>query len=327
MLAALDSAGCVVLGTHMNADGDGAGSEVAMASFLARRGARAVIVNPTPWPNSYAFLLEGEEPVEVTEPESAEGRWALGEADLFLILDTSEAGRLGGVYDAMRGRAIAVLDHHPENPDPLGDPAVRDPSACATGELVLDLFDVAGEAPNRREAEAIYVAVATDTGSFRFSNTTPRTHRMAARLLEAGVDPEAMYRRLYARYTPARLHLLREALGSLQVDSELPIAWISLTLAQVHRSGADREAMEGVVEYARRLEGMEVALLIREIGGGRVKVSLRSNGPVNVAELARGLGGGGHEKAAGAVLDGSLAAATERILASVRPAVREVASG
>lgn len=309
----------------MNADGDGAGSEVAMASFLVRRGVRAAIVNPTSWPQPYAFLLEGVEAVEALDPTSLDGERALERADLFLVLDTSEAGRLGKVYEFVRGRPIAVIDHHPENPDPLGDPGVRDPTACATGELVLDLFDVAGETPTRREAEAIYVAVATDTGSFRFSNTTPRTHRIAARLLEAGVDPEAMYRRLYATYTPGRLQLVREALGSLEVDPELPIAWIALSLQQVHASGADRDDMEGVVEYARRLAGIEVALLIREIGSGRVKVSLRSNGPVNVAELARGLGGGGHDKAAGAVLEGSLAGATERILAAVRPAVREVA--
>lgn len=322
VLAALDAAERVVLATHMNADGDGAGSEVAMASLLDRRGARATIVNPTPFPDAYAFLLEEDLDLAVAEPGSPEGRRALAEADLFLVLDTSETSRLGDLVRAFGDRPVAVVDHHPENPDPLGDPAVRDPSACATGELVFDLFDIAGEAPTLREAEAIYVAVVTDTGSFRFGNTTARAHRMAARLLEAGVDPEAMYRRLYARYTPARLRLLRAALDSLEVHPELPIASISLTLAQVHEAGADRDDIEGIVEYARRLQEIEVALLLREIGGGRVKASLRSNGEVDVAAVARELGGGGHEKAAGVVLEGSLEGARRRLIEALRAGVR-----
>lgn len=321
VLGALDGARRVVLTTHVNADGDGAGSEVAMASFLGRRGTEARIVNPTPFPEPYAFLLGDLRPAD---PRSAEGRRFLEAADLFLVLDTSEASRLGPVADAVRDRPVAVVDHHPPNPEPLGDPAVRDPSACATGELVFDLLTVAGERMTRQEAAAIYVAVVTDTGSFRFSNTSPRTHRIAAGLLEAGVDPEAMYRRLYARYTPSRLGLIREALGSLDVDPGLPIAWISLTLEQVRGSDAEGEGMEGIVEYARRLRDVEVAILFREIGGGRTKASLRSNGDVDVAAIARALGGGGHEKAAGAVLEGSLEEARRRVLERVRSAVRAV---
>jgi phosphoesterase RecJ-like protein len=133
-----------------------------------------------------------------------------------------------------------------------------------------------------------------------------------------------MYRRLYARYTPARLRLLREALGSLEVDAGLPIAWISLTLAQVHESRAEREDMEGIVEYPRRLKDVEVAILFREIGGGRTKASLRSNGDVDVADVARRLGGGGHVKAAGVVLEAPLDEARRRVLEPVRSAVRAV---
>lgn len=324
VLACLDSARRVVLSTHVNADGDGAGSQVALASFLARRGSQATIVNPTPFPEMFEFLRED---LPLADPGTREGERALAEADLFVVLDTSEPSRLGKLPEAFRERPVVVLDHHPPNRDPLGDPAVRDPSACATGELVFDLFETAGERPTLGEAQAVYVAIVTDTGSFRFSNTTPRTHEIAARLVEFGVDPEAIYRRLYAQYTPARLRLIREALASLEVDPGLPLAWVSLTLEQVSSARADRDDMEGIVEYPRRLKGIEVAVLFREIGGGRIKASLRSNGEADVAAVARSLGGGGHAKAAGVVLKGPLAEARTQLLEAVRSTLRPLVQG
>lgn len=319
MRAALEQARRIVLTTHVNADGDGAGSEAALAGWLRRQGREPCIVNPTPFPEVYEFLVED---LPVHRLAEAAGRRALEEAELFLVLDTSEASRLGELGAILRTRRVAVLDHHPPNPEPLGDPAVRDPEACATGELAYDLLLLAGGELTRREAEGLYVAIATDTGSFRFSNTSPRAHRIAALLLEAGVEPEEMYRRLHARFTPARLGLLQRALASLRVDDELPISWITLTHRDVRESGAEKEELEGIVEYARRLQGIEVALLFRELPGGRTKASLRSNGDTDVAAVARSLGGGGHEKAAGVLLESPLHEATPRLLAAVREALR-----
>lgn len=322
--AALEQAGRIVLTTHVNADGDGAGSQAALAGWLLRRGREPSIVNPTPFPEVYEFLVED---LPVHRAAEAAGRRALEEAELFLVVDTSEASRLGQLAEWLPGRRVAVMDHHPPNPEPLGDPAVRDPDACATGELAYDLLLLAGEGLTRREAEGLYVAIATDTGSFRFSNTSPRAHRIAALLLEAGVKPEEMYRRLHAQFTPARLGLLQRALASLRVDEELPISWITLTHRDVRESGAEQEELEGIVEYARRLRGIEVALLLRELPGGRTKASLRSNGETDVAAVARSLGGGGHEKAAGVLLESPLQEATPRLLAAVREALRSASTG
>lgn len=307
-----------MLTTHVNADGDGAGSQVAVAAWLRRRGVEATILNPTPFPGAYRFLLADLEAYTVADRE---GRTAARNADLFLVLDTSERSRLGDLPGLLEGRPTAVIDHHPPNADALGDPAVLDPSACATGELVWDLLRVDGTSPRRQEAEGLYVAIVTDTGSFRFANASPRCHRIAARLLEAGVDPEAMYRRLYARHTPERLALLRRALGTLRTDPGLPVAWISLTRGMVEAAGAGREDMEGIVEYARRLRDVEVAILFRELPDGQTKASLRSNGPVDVSAVARALGGGGHVKASGALLPLPLEAAEEAVLSEVRRAV------
>ncbi len=309
----------VVLSTHLNADGDGAGSQAAAASWLGRRGLRASIVNPTPFPDSFRFLL-GEDTGAWT-PADAEGERAMREADVFLVLDTAEPSRLGAVSSRMDGRRVLVIDHHPATSSSIGDVVVCDPSACATGELVFDLMEIAGDLVTPAEANGLYVAIATDTGSFRYANTSARTHEIAADLLRAGVDPEQMYLRIYAQYTPAGLELVRRALQRLRVAEDLPVAWISLPAADLAQTGATKEDLEGIVEYARRLRGVRVALLLRELHDGTTKVSLRSTGDADVAAVARRLGGGGHVKAAGAVMPESLEAAEVKVLAYIREAL------
>jgi len=306
----------VVLSTHLNADGDGAGSQVAAARWLLRRGLEPTIVNPTPFPDAFRFLLPDS--VGAWTPADAEGERAAREADVFVVLDTAEPSRLGAVVGRTEGRRLLVIDHHPATSSSVGDVVVCDPAACATGELVFDLIRLAGDDVTREEAEALYVAIATDTGSFRYANTSARTHEIAAELLRAGVDPEEMYLRIYAQYTPAGLELVRRALERLRVADDLPVAWISLTQADLAQTGASKEDLEGIVEYARRIRGVRVALLFRELHDGTTKVSLRSTGDADVASVARRLGGGGHVKAAGVVVPEGLEAAEVRVLDEIR---------
>lgn len=308
-----------MLTTHINADGDGAGCEVALALYLERQGIKAAIVNPTPFPETFSFLLHHLTPWSC---KAEEGRLALEKADLFVVLDTSEPSRLGEVYPAMRGRRIAVIDHHPSTPQSIGDPAIRDASACATGELIFDLIATPGNALSRPEAEALYVAIVTDTGSFRFANTTSRTHEICAELLKAGVDPQDIYRNLYGQVTDERLELLRRALSSLERDPEWPLAWITLKRQDFQESRAASADLEGIVEHARQLRGVEIAVLFRELADKSTKVSLRSNGDADVAAIAREHGGGGHTKAAGVHIKGPLEASRAEVLSSARLALR-----
>lgn len=315
----------IVLTTHMNADGDGAGSEAALAGWLLRTGHQPVIVNPTPFPEMYRFLLDGID-VEVHTPvdgatEQARAARAVRQADLVVVLDTAEAPRLGQVMPLIRTHRILTIDHHPPVTPSLGEPSVRDAGAAATGELIYDLLSVAGAEPTDAEARALYAAIVTDTGSFRFANTSSRVHEIAAELVERGVDPEAMYGRLYGGYTRARLELLQRALASLQVHEELPVSWIRLTDADLRETGADRDDVEGIVEYARRLRGVEVAVLLRELPEGKTKLSFRTSGRADVAAVARELGGGGHVKAAGAMVDAPLDEAEARMLDVLRDAL------
>jgi phosphoesterase RecJ-like protein len=309
--AQLETAHRVVMTTHVNADGDGAGSEAALGGWLRRSGHEATVVNPTPLPDGYRFLLDG---IPAWTHSDEQGRVAIRDADLIVVLDTAETSRLGQVMPLIESHRVLTIDHHPAVTASLGEPSVRDATAAAAGELVYDLITGAGDEPTLAEARALYAAISTDTGSFRYGNTTSRVHLITAHLVSLGVDPEEMYHRLYGGYTLARLSLLQRALAGIRIHDSIPVAWISLSHADMTETGATRDDVEGIVEYARRLVGIEVAVLLRELADGRTKVSLRTSGDTDVAAAARALGGGGHVKAAGAVLDARLADARSQVI-------------
>lgn len=311
----------VALSTHINADGDGCGSEVGLARALAMMGLRPVIVNPTPWPDSFRFLLEGsgDGPGDAAvEDASAHGVAALRDVDLLVVLDIADVKRLGVLADAVRTLAAPKLtiDHHIPSDEPPSAVIVTDTTACATGELVFDLLGALGRPLTPAIATALYTAILTDTGGFRFSNTSPRAHAVAAELLAAGVDPEAMYRRIYASVPAGKLHLLREALGTLEVDARRGISSISIPAGAMERYGVKSEDLDGIVEQPRSIAGTRLALLFRDLGHGKVKVSFRSTGDVDVNALARQFGGGGHAKASGAMITGTMDDVRARVLAA-----------
>jgi phosphoesterase RecJ-like protein len=167
-------------------------------------------------------------------------------------------------------------------------------------------------------AEALYVAILTDTGGFRYSNTSPRAHAVAAELISRGVDPEFTYRRIYASMSPGRLQLLRDALDTLGVDPKFGLAWVSVTNEAMDRYGVGSDDLDGIVEHPRSVAGTRVALFFRDLGYGKVKVSFRSTGNVDVNELARQFGGGGHEKASGALVPGKLEEVRDRVVSAAR---------
>lgn len=306
----------VVLTTHLNADPDGAGSEAAVAAWLEARGVRVTITNPTPFPDFLEFLLHRDDLVaELGEPGTAE---RIADADLYLVLDTGEPKRIGGLNEHFDPARTWVVDHHPANPDRIGHGGVQDPSAGATGELVYDMITLEGGEWPLESAVAAYVAIVSDTGSFRFANTSPRIHRIAAELLAMGIDCEDVFRKLFAVTPLRRVELLREALGRLEFEPETGLAWMTIPDEIDKRLGVTADDYEGLVDHARSLAGARVAVLLRETDPGKVKISLRSNDDANVNRVAREFGGGGHIKASGANVEMPLEEATERVLAATR---------
>jgi phosphoesterase RecJ-like protein len=310
----------VALSTHINADGDGCGSEAAMARLLAQQGLTVRIVNPTPWPAPFAFLL-GDDVTDATP----QGAAALDGIDALLVLDINDLRRLGVLADRVRALTVPVLviDHHVPGDEPAGSVVVADTAACATGELVYDYARAQGLALTPAVARALYTAMLTDTGGFRYSNTSPRAHAIAAALLAAGVDPEEMYRRIYAQVSVGRLRLLQEALASLEVDAATGLSWVSLAAGAMERHGVTSEELDGIVEHPRSIAGTRLALFFRDLGHGKVKVSFRSTGEVDVNRLARGYGGGGHAKASGALIAGGLEAVQAQVVADALGYLRD----
>lgn len=305
----------VALSTHINADGDGCGSQTALARLLGQMGVRAYIVNPTPWPELFRWLL-GDDVLD----RSADGAAALKGIDRLIVLDISDIGRLGALAPAVRAltQDALVIDHHLPGDEPPGKTMLSDTAACATAELVFDFARARGLTITTPIARSLYTALVTDTGGFRFGNTSPRCLAVASELLSAGVDPEQMYARIYGSVPLGRLHLLRDALDSLQVDMTHGIAWVRVQAGALEKHGVSSEDLDGVSEYPRSIAGVRLAMLFRDLGHGKVKVSFRSVAGVNVNTLARAFGGGGHARASGALIAGSWADVEARVLEEAR---------
>jgi phosphoesterase RecJ-like protein len=305
----------VAISTHLNADGDGCGSESALARMLTGHGLVPRIVNPTPWPEMYDFLLGDD-----VDDQTRRGSKALRDIDLLVVLDISDVKRLGVLTESVRALTVPVLviDHHLDSDDPAGPIVVSDTTACATAELVYDLAQVLGWEVTPAIAQSLYTGMLTDTGGFRFSNTTPRCLAVAAQLLACGVDPEEMYTRIYASAPAGRVRLMAEVLGTLEVDESHGLAWLSMAPDALEKHGVKSEDLDGIVEHARSIAGTRMALFFRDLGHDRVKVSFRSIGGTDVNAFARQFGGGGHAKAAGALIPGSLDEVRRTVIGAAR---------
>lgn len=313
---AVSAARRIVLTTHVNADGDGIGSEVALIHLLRGQGKRIAAANPTAIPERYTFLFDGIE----AQDRTADAVAALREADLLLVLDISDLGRLGHLAETIRslGVTTACVDHHLSPGALPAGPRLVDAAASATGELIYDLAVVADWPVSLEVARSLYVAMLTDTGGFRFGNTTPAILRRAASLLEVGIHPERVYEQVYATAPVGRIRLTAEVLDTLEVEPELGLSWVSVPEGAMERNGVTADDLDGLVEFARSVQGTRLAMLFRRLANHRVKVSFRSVGDFDVATFAQQFGGGGHAKASGASIAGDMDEVRARVLDAAR---------
>lgn len=306
----------VLLTTHENPDGDGIGALVGLAHYLRHLGKEVRIVVSPALPFFLAFL-DPEGWIEAFEPAGRHADLAAW-PDTWVMVDASEVHRLGmmqGAFEASKAVKVC-LDHHMKDAPRGFHHEFTDSAASASAELVYDLAAPRMALP-KPMAEALYAGLVDDTGNFRFSNSTPKAHRMAAELIALGVDPAAIYQALYHQGRPERLRLFGRAFASLRLLAEGRYATLALTRSDLAACGADHDDMEGLVNEPLRLRGVEVAGLLYELEDGRIKASLRSRGRVDVNAVCRGFGGGGHRLASGAKLAGPLASALETLDAAV----------
>ncbi|MEE9219725.1 MAG: bifunctional oligoribonuclease/PAP phosphatase NrnA [Acidobacteriota bacterium] len=306
-----------VISTHINPDGDGLGSQLALAGFLRQRGLRVAIINSDPVPRIYRFMDPAGEIQTADMPAAKE---ALAQCDLFFAVDNGTLQRMGDLEDWIRStRAFKVcIDHHALQDD-VWDLKFLDESACSTGTLIYELIQALGGRLTQHQALAIYVALITDTGYFRFSRTDASTYRLAADLLEAGVDPLQVYHEIYERNSLSYVRLLGAALYNVRTECGGRLGWVVLRRKQIQAIGGEQEDTSDMVNSLLTVDGVRVALLFKELSGNRTKVSLRSKGDLDVNGVARRLGGGGHRNAAGILLPEPLERGIERVLAEVRP--------
>lgn len=320
MVRRIRAARGILVTSHVQPDGDALGSEIGLALGLRKLGRPVRVVNDHPPPAKYRFL-DPAGLVQTPPDPAAPGPWE--GIDLAILLDASDPARAGRLEGRLLAPGLArlCLDHHPGPPDPRFAGHWVAERAPATGCLVLRLLDALGVAPDRPIAEALFTAIATDTGWFRYSNTSPLALRDAARLIEAGVEPEPLHARIYEDSSPERLVLLGRLLSGLRVEMGGRFVWSLLDRAALDSSGVPGEEMDGFSETLKAVSGAEVVAAVVEQVPGVYKVSLRARGDVAVNAIAAGFSGGGHRKAAGFRATGDLQGILERLRAKVEPAL------
>ncbi|HEX7057855.1 MAG TPA: bifunctional oligoribonuclease/PAP phosphatase NrnA [Bacilli bacterium] len=295
--------------SHVQPDGDAASSTCAMGWMLHKLGKRFVMMNEEKLPEKFLYLW-GSSEVASFQPNLANRKFAC-----VITVDCADKARVGRVSELFAKDAkILNIDHHATN-DRFGDIAAVLPEAAATAEILHDFAKLFSFTWDKSFAECIYTGILTDTGGFRYSNTSPKVMEMAAALLSYGVKGHELAERLLEKLTMPHIRLLRCALNSLQFYAGGRIGAIQISLADLTESQAKQEDFEGIVNYPVRIDGVDIGLLFRETADGKVKVSFRSTANADVAEIAQQFGGGGHARAAGATVMLPLAEAVRQVVA------------
>jgi len=316
IVAALRAAESFLVTTHANPDGDAIGSVLAAYHLLRALGKTAVTcVCNDPVPHPYQDLPGADLILGVPDDPLP--------VEAVVILDVARRDRLGEVADQIPPDAtVIVIDHHLDDA-PCGEVNFVDTSYAAAGEIVVELFAVAGVPLSREAAECAYVAQITDTGGYRFSNTNARSHRIAAALVEAGVDVAAVNRRIFDVMARPKLALLKKVLARQAFDAGGRVAYAQLTAQDIAEAGALGGDLDGLVNYLRNIEDVDVGILFREVDAKTTKVSVRSYGGFNAAVFLGQFDGGGHAAAAGATVAFPLDATRARVLDALTTALEQ----
>ncbi|HEX9113068.1 MAG TPA: bifunctional oligoribonuclease/PAP phosphatase NrnA [Nitrospirota bacterium] len=312
IIEALEPCRTILISVHRNPDGDALGSQLALMLALEKMRKTVTAHNLDPVPEVYRFLPQAD--------RIGTGRSVLGNYDAYIVLDSEpqRAGLFDGMYPA---RTLINIDHHITNPR-TWRLTWLDADASATGEMIYKLIRLLGVQIDREIAHCLFTSIFTDTGSFRYTNTTPESMRISAELLEAGADPWLVTENVYESFAFRRIKLLGAVLSSLERSADGRVAWVVVTDELYRRTGTTSEDTENFINFVRSVKGVEVAVLLRQIGEAQYKISLRSKGRVDLSALAQSFGGGGHKNAAGGVMSGTIEVVTSKVINEVDKAVR-----
>ena len=303
-------AGCydnIYIFTHVRPDGDAIGSSLALANALKTEHKNVEVFCPDVIPSRYSFLPGVETFQDSFIPKEGKG--------MAFILDCSDLRRLEYMgRKLLRLDRIVNIDHHVTN-EKFGDLNLIDSSAASTGEIIYRILQNDYEL-NYEISLCLYVAISSDTGSFKYENTTPQTMEIAARLLEKGVNPFYVSQKIFDEYPVSTIFLLRDALGTLQFDETGKIAWMAVDDALLRKRQANSAELDGFVNYVKNIESVEVGIFFHHTDFEETKVGFRSK-TVDIASVAHALGGGGHPRAAGCTIKGRPEEVVKIVLQSV----------
>lgn len=308
-----------VLSSHVRPDADAVGSELGMAAILESMGKSVRIVNPSALPANIGFLDPTQRVLKINEGITPE---EILDTDVHMILDTSAWVQLVDVGKVFRKSTAvkAVIDHH-VSADRLGAIEFKDTKAEATGTLVYRLARELGVDLPPSAATALFTAIATDTGWFRFPATTSETYAIAGDLIDRGADQSAIYRELYERRSYARMKLAGRVLGNMQLECDGRLAYVVVSGADLAETGAVQADTEDLVNECLKIDGTIAAFIAIEQANKRVKVSFRSRSVLDIAAVAEQFGGGGHKQAAGTQMGGPLDKAVQRVRDAMAEAI------
>jgi len=317
----ISEAKTILLTMHENPDGDGLGSATAMYHYLKEIDKDCRILQVSKLPFEYHYLNDGD--IIETYDLDQHGKW-IAQVDLVIIFDVGDFKRIRGIKDQIEHHNIATLniDHHPHPEDHPFTHNVVDLQAASTGDMVYDYIKTVRDGNiTKTMAEGIYTAVMTDTGCFRYSNTNSHCHNIAIECIEVGVDISSLYQRIYESSSQARIALLGTILRDIHYELDGEFAWFIIDQKMMHDAKATNADVEGFSDFVRTIRGVEVAMMVLENADGSCRLNFRSKGKYVINGVASKLGGGGHQFAAGAVVNESIGTLLSSAVEKTRSAI------
>lgn len=289
----------ILVTTHDFPDADGIGSEIALTLGLMAYGKNVVCVNEEPLLERYRYLDSEHVVISLEDYKKNHQHFV---PDLIIVVDTNSIDRVGPHFNKFFGLKTEILyiDHHPARGNDFTEHCLN-VKAAATGELVCDLIESIGVKLTKKIALPLYTAIIIDTSSFRYPNVTAKTHEVVAKLMSTGISPPEAYNGIYGTKKVPHMHLLGMILQSAQINKREDIAWITFKREDIDRYGSDVEDTHAFINHLLILAHMRVACMFRD-DGQIVKISLRSQGDLDVGLIAQGMGGGGHSHSAATII-------------------------